>query len=161
MQRTDSFAKTLMLGKFEGRRKRGWQRMRWLDGITDVMNMSWGGLRELVMDREAWRTAVHGGSKSQTRLSDWTELNSTDFKIWLKNWSLFSKSLFVINQHPYHMGQALHIAFYSLFLALPFTSLLSLSKIWQYDCGLWRQTKVGFLKLSSRYQIHLKRLFKM
>ena len=92
-QRMDSLEKPLMLGKIEGRRRRGRQRTRWLDGMTDSMDMSLSRLRELVMDREAWHAAVHGVAKSWTWLSDWTELNWTLHLFPLRPWASYSMQI--------------------------------------------------------------------
>ena len=115
MWRTDSLEKTQMLGKTEGRR-RGWQRMRWLNGITDLMDMSFGELWELVMDREAWRAAIHGIAKSQTRLSNWTELMKVHFP---------NKVIFIASGRYVFWGRGHHWMYHTM---LSFNLILSTSE---------------------------------
>ena len=104
MRRTDSLVKTLMLGGTGGRRRRGWQRMRWLDGITDSIDVSLSELREMVMNREAWRAVIHGVAKRQTQLSSWTEL-STSFSQFIKlSWIYFL-------YQPMHSSMTYHFIF--------------------------------------------------
>ena len=134
--RADSFEKTLMLGKIESRRRRGWQRMRWLDGITDLMDMSLSKLQVLVMDREAWHAAVHGVANSQAWLSDWTELMSDS--VWYLSFSFWlSFSLKISQVHPccgkqhFYGWVIFHCILYHIFFI---HSLIYQGTFWFFPC---------------------------
>ena len=114
--------KTLMLGKIEGRRRRGWQRMSWLDGITDTTDMGLGGLQQLVMDREAWRAVVHGVAKSQTWLSEWTELNWYTSSYHLQTEIIFNQQFLIL---PLLFGS---FTFFSCLIPVPKTSSTMLNR---------------------------------
>ena len=127
MRRVDSFEKTLILGKIEGRRRRGWQRMSWLDGITNSMQMSLSKLQKLVMDREAWPASVHGVTKSRTRLSNWTELN----------WSIVTSEILSFPQRFWVISKQADGSKKHSFPLVPVQKCLSFGAIKAFSTFLW------------------------